>query len=239
MQSDTITTMTLTVGDDGNCLRPHSSSYSSYRLPTLRSRGAESISKTQRDNDLQLQSLIKPESTLPTPPHSKSSSDIPMAMAGSLSSQHEVVEAFKIAFKRQEVGTVQVNQFITCWAKRRAYTEQEYSGIGVEQFNELYDFLLQNRLKYHFQQFESRNWPRLHFPILDSTSMQISKRSSSTWHRNPMKLLYRASMLPCLRLWSPRRKCVGMNLIGFSLRTCLPVSRTTSTTEVSNLVRNS
>jgi hypothetical protein len=117
MQSDTITTMTLTVGDDGNCLRPHSPSYSSYRLPTLRSRGTESISKTQCGNDLQLQSLIKPESTLPTPPHSESSSDIPMAMAGSLSSQHEVVEAIKIALQRQEAGTVEVNQLITCCAK--------------------------------------------------------------------------------------------------------------------------
>ena len=36
-------------------------------------------------------------------------------MAGSLCSQHEVVEAIKIALKKQEAGTVKVGQLITCW----------------------------------------------------------------------------------------------------------------------------
>jgi hypothetical protein len=54
---------------------------------------------------------------LPTPPYSKSSSDIPMAMAGFLASQHEVAESVKIALKRQEIGTAKVSQLATCSAK--------------------------------------------------------------------------------------------------------------------------
>jgi len=42
-----------------------------------------------------------------------SSSDIPMAMGGSLSSQDEVVEAIKVDLQAQEMGTVKVSRLIT------------------------------------------------------------------------------------------------------------------------------
>jgi hypothetical protein len=109
------------VGDDRNCPHSYSSFYSSYQLPTLRSHDTESVSgarrQPQRDDDLQLQRPIKPEPMLLTSPYSKSSYDIPMAVAGSLSSQHEVVESIKIASKRQEMGTAEVSQLTTCSTK--------------------------------------------------------------------------------------------------------------------------
>jgi len=95
--------MILTVVDDGN---HYSSPYSSYQVPTLRSRSTESTPGAQRDNGLQIK-------VLPTPPHNKSSSDIPMAMGGSLSSQDEVVEAIKVDLQAQEMGTVKVSRLIT------------------------------------------------------------------------------------------------------------------------------
>jgi hypothetical protein len=98
--------MILTVVDDGN---HYSLPYTPHINCPVRSRGTESTPGARHDNGLQ----IKPGPVLPTPPHNKSSSDILMAMGGSLSSQDEVVEAIKVDLQAQEMGTVKVSQLIT------------------------------------------------------------------------------------------------------------------------------
>jgi hypothetical protein len=171
--------MILTVVDDGN---HYSSPYSSYQLPTLRSRGTESTPGARCDNGLQ----IKPGPVLPTPPHNKSSSDIPMAMGGSLSSQDEVVEAIKVDLQAKKwVQLRLVNLSLIQESDELRLSRNIDTSEWINSTN-CTIFCCRTDLSTIFDKFELHSATS---PILDLTSMLNFKCCTSTCHRRVTTLV--------------------------------------------------